>query len=49
MLSLAVTDCIQDLYPLLRVGTASVRFCTIIALRLGLVSHGNYTESEGSD
>jgi hypothetical protein len=42
----AVTDLIQQLYPRLRVGPASVRRCAVIPLSLGQVSH-DYTESEG--
>ena len=49
MFGLAVTDLIQELYPYLRVGPASVcLLCTISPPRLGLISHGNYTETERS-
>jgi hypothetical protein len=45
---LAVTDLVQQLYPYLRVGPASVRRCAVIPFGLGLVPHGDHTESEGS-
>ena len=44
MFGFAVTNLIQDLYPRLRVGPASVRRYGIIAL--DLVSHCGHTESE---
>jgi hypothetical protein len=46
--ALAVTDLIQQLYPNLRVGPASVRRCVIVPFSLGQVSHDDYAESEGS-
>lgn len=42
---LAITDLIQELYPHLRVGPASVR--TVLIARQGLVSHCDYPEIEG--
>ncbi len=44
--ALAITDLIQDRYPYLRVGSASVRQCAVFAL--DLISHGSYPESQRS-
>jgi dsRNA-specific ribonuclease len=44
---LAVTDLIQQLYPNLRVGPASVSRCVVVPLSLGQVSHGDYAEIKG--
>jgi hypothetical protein len=46
VLTLALMDLINDLYPNLRVGPASVRLCVVI--RLELVSHRDYLEIERS-
>jgi hypothetical protein len=43
---LAITDLIQDLYPYLRVGPASV--CQCLSFALCLVPHCNYPEIERS-
>jgi hypothetical protein len=41
VLALAVTDLIQQLYPHLRVGSASVRRCAVIPLNSGIIFYGD--------